>query len=461
MPKRNLIWILAIVIAAMVTVYATRTPPPISPSAQEDLRPVIQSYYLIKNSYHGQIDEEALCRGAVRGMIESLDKYSTYIPPGKVDWFMDRTVVGKDRGLGLRLESFEGAVTVLGALAGSPAFAADICTGDRVAMVDGCDIAGKSVPEIQRLLDGKESAVALTLLRTDGKTEVVHLKRGEFPVESIQGLYRDREGQWVFIVDPSENIAYVHIKEFVQGTAEQLQQTLRQLPEPRGLILDLRDNPGGLLASAVDVANMFVKEGVIVTSIDRFGKRQVYSARGEGKAPSVPMVVLVNENTASAAEIVAGAMWIHGRAVLVGRRTLGKGCVQSMLHLPEGLGQVNLTTAEYVLDGDEPIARRPGSQAWGVAPHEQVLIPEADQEQLNRMRLAAEVVVRNRTPATAPSRPTRGPAVPLRLLRLDAQLARGVELLTTPAEMQTILKQAAESRAARKKAQAASESSKP
>ena len=252
-------------------------------------------------------------------------------------------------------------------------------------------------------------------------------------------------------MDPAENIAYIRVKELVENTAEQVEMTLRQLGDVRGLILDLRDNPGGLLPSAVTVSNLFLRQGVIVSCVDRTAKRQTYEASNEGMYSRVPMCVLVNGQTASAAEIVAGALAMHGRAALVGTRTRGKGCVQTPLALPGNMGQVNLTTAEYFLADDTPIARRAGSDRWGIEPHERVSLRPSEEKMLRRLYREAEVVSRRRQTTTETSRPVRQEISFLDLLKADAQLARAMELLSIPdAHDAAIQRAAAQRRAAAK-----------
>jgi len=448
MPKRNLIWVLAILAGTVALVWVTHLPSPPGESQNSELRPVADTYDLIRKEYLYPVDREELLRGAAKGMAGALDEHSSYIPPGKQAAFAQR-LMGMERGLGLRIRQADGQVIVVGPLVGSPAHQVGIVSGDLLAEIDAKPAAALSLDEVRALLDGEVGTqVHLTIIR-DGWRKNFVVTREEFPVESVTGLYRDRAGAWVASVG-REGFAYVRVREFVRDTSEQIQRMLRPMDRLRGLVLDLRGNPGGLLGSAVAAADLFLDDGLIVRVARRNGPSERYEAQAEGTFPPVPMVVLIDTRTASAAEIVAGALRVHDRAVLVGTRTCGKGCVQSMFPLSGDLGQLNLTTSEFYLDGSQPIARRPGSDRWGVDPHEQVILLPSALEVLAALRDQAEVLPSSRQPTTAPSsdKATEPVSLPARILEADSQLARAVELLAQPAEMEILLRSAAAERAA-------------
>ena len=470
MPKRNLILILAIVVAAIIAVFEARNasiftgrgnwqPSTARSGHEEEFQPVNETYRLIKDRYLYPLEGQELRQGAVRGMVSSLDEYSTYVAPGRTGAF-EQHLLGRERGLGLRVDVVDGQVTVLGPMAGSPALRAGIMAGDIIVAIDGKAAAGLGPEQMTALLDGPVGAsVKLTLFRAPGPQTTLTLTREEFPIESVTGLYRHSSGTWVCVIDPASGIAYVRIREFVRDTTEQFQQLLRQLDRLQGLVLDLRGNPGGLLESSVGVSDLFLREGRIVSVVRRDGPPEEHMATPTGTYPDIPVVVLIDEGTASAAEIVAGALRLRGRAVLLGTRTCGKGCVQSMFKLPDDLGRINLTTSEFCLDSDEPISRRPGSPRWGVDPHEQIIILPSRQEKLARLRAAAEVLPLGR-PTTLPLISPAGegpPGMAEAMLRLDSPLERAVELLKKPREIEAILKAAEAERAARKARTAASD----
>ncbi len=377
-------------------------------------------------------------------MVSQLDDFSSYVPSEQAEALTDR-VMGVDRGLGLRLRFDEPEPVLLGPLPDSPAHAAMLFAGDCIVAVDEQPTRGLSEAKIHELLAG-ELGREVTLSVRDAHTNALRsvvLRREEFPVEAVLGLLRRPNGEWVWRVGP-EGVAYVRITEFCPKSAERLRQVLRRLDPMPGLVLDLRDNPGGLLADAVAVADVFLREGVIVRVLGRDRGREIHQAHPDTPHANVPLVVLIDEKTTSAAEIVAGTLAANARAVLVGRRTRGKGCVQTMLRLPGDLGQIQLTTAEFLLPPDRPIQRREGAEAWGVPPQIEVAIPAEDLPALRRRRIESTVVPEptSRRPATQTSawedsaseqRPER------ELLRLDRQLARAVQLLRRPEEYQAIL----------------------
>lgn len=443
MPKRNLILVMALLVAALGLVMLSRRP------TEQKTGPLTQTLDRIKDSYYRPVDEDELRRGAVEGMVAKLDPFSAYIPPGKMV-AIEQRLQGWESGLGLRLEIVDGQVLVIGPIRGSPADHAELCTGDRIVSVDGTAVAGLDLTGVYRRLAGRAgSKVKLCVFRVAGGEELLELTRRKFRIETMTGLYRDRTREWIYLVGPRGGIAYVRVREFVLDTAAALQQCLRQLAQLNALVLDLRDDPGGPLESAVAVSNLFLDRGTIVSVVGRKKPVERYDATADGTYPrKIPLVVLVNSQTASAAELVAGALKLHDRAVLVGTRTHGKGSIQTIVDLPGALGQINLTVSEFRIGGTEVISRRRGSKKWGVDPHEQVVILPTFRDELRRLRVEAEV---HRAPATtsAPLLPSEGPgSLADRIMKLDLQLARAMAILRTPREYEAILKRAAAARAA-------------
>jgi len=455
MPKRNIIWIVAILLAAMVVVLATRNAPRpgLSPETRE-LRTILDTRERIRRHYYGPLDEQALRRGIVRGMVTELDKYSTYIPPDAVEAFRKRTESGVERGIGLRLEETDGEIRVVVPLAGSPAHRAGIRPGDLIIAVGDEPVDGLAPAEVEKLLKVPlNEQVRLTIVRDDERAGEITLTCREFPIETVVGLCRDESGHWMHVIDPDARVAYVRIREFVRGTDETLQAALRAPGEIRGLVLDLRANPGGLPTQALNVANMFLSDGVIATFVSRSGRGESFPARAHGTHEGTAIVVLIDARTASAAEIVAGALWLNSRAVLVGQRTRGKGYLQSMIELGDGLGQMNLTTGEVLLGEDWAFARHPGSDDWGICPDVEEAIPLRSRRQLRRLRVHAEAPAPGEpetTPATALAEPLQ--AIAQELLQLDTQLATAVELLKSPARMDSLVRAAREARAKKRAA---------
>jgi carboxyl-terminal processing protease len=448
MPKKNLIWIAVIVGAGVATVLLTRPAPQGDDPDMARFGPVMRARHVLRQYSYETPSEARLQQGAVRGMVETLDEYSSYIPPERVKSFRAR-LNGEMICTGLVLAG-DGDVPaeVVGSLPGSAAHEAGIGPGGRVVALDGNDVAGAAPAEIRGLLEAPgQKTVEVTIADPNAQVHSYTLTRRPLAVESVAGLRRSADGRWEYFLDAGRDLACIRVREFLPATAGQIQQALRELPGLAGLLLDLRDNPGGQLESGFAVADLFLRSGAIFTQVGAHGERQVHNARAEGTWPDVPIVVLVNDRTASAAEIVAGALQLHRRAVLVGERTRGKGLVQSMIDLPDNMGLANVTTGEFFIGRHVPVQRRCGAATWGIEPHVLLAPSAADERARRRYWLGVDVVgtiaartadeAQTTATATAPAtRPAR-PVCPA--MSADAQFAAAVALLESPERMREIL----------------------
>jgi carboxyl-terminal processing protease len=458
MTKRNLIWAVVLLAAAVILVWVRKPalPPPREDGLQPPLRPLIETYRLIEEKGYRPSTDDALVRGAVGGMAAAADEYATYVPPEKVEAFR-RRMEGVDQGVGLRLEQAGEQIRVFQAVFGSPAFHAGLGVGEVVLAIDGQAVGGMSAAQAERLInDGRPgSSVRLEILSPDDHVRTVTLTRQEFRVESVRGLWRGDDDRWNYLLSRRPPIACVRVREFVRHTAEEVQIAIRQVDTLQGLVLDLRDNPGGQLPAAVDVADLFLREGPIVVLVDKSGKGRPFVAHSEGTYPEdLRLVVLINGQTASAAEIVAGALAENRRAVLIGTRTKGKGYIQGMFQLSAGMGEMNLTNAEFLLGQGRSIQRKEGSDHWGVDPHLKVAMSPLDAYRLSRLLYRLEAVppvhaapatggADSRSIATEPSGASiaLAPAAPAEaLLALDEPLRKAVALLTAPQEFDAVLR---------------------
>lgn len=458
MPKRNLIWVVLIVAAGVAAVLVLRQPTRPDDPDQVRLLPVLRAYRMIRqNAYPHAPDEGAIQRGAVRGMAESVDEFSSYVPPGRAGNFNAR-IDGKVCCVGLRVDAEGPTAEIVGSMPSSPADEADIAPGGHLVSIDGRPADTYTPEEIRSILEGGGTGpVKLELVDRKGRPRACALPRKWFAVETVTGMARTPQGRWDYLADPANAVGYLRVKEFVPRTVDRIRQAVGELAGAKGIVMDLRDNPGGQLEAAFAVANLFLRKGIIFTRVDRDGRRQPFAAGTQGKGPHVPMVILVNDRTASAAEIVAGALKLHDRAAIVGERTRGKGLVQSMIPLPDNLGQVNLTTGEFFIGAKQRITHMPGATTWGVEPHRPVDATAADDAA--RRRAWAELDVapwRQDEPDTAPTtaaatQPTTGPATTQP--RQDPQLAEAIRLLTTPGELDAVLAEEARRRAEMEKNQ--------
>ncbi len=455
MTKRNLIWAGVLLLVSIAVILLTRPPAPGTANVEEfpQLHPVVETYRLITTSGYCPGDDAQLVQGAVAGMAEAADEYSAHIPPDEAASFR-RRIEGADCGVGLELETSAGLARIVQVVYDTPAGRGGLKGGEVVLAVDGAPADEIATGKLNRVVNhGPEgSEVELAVMDRRGEVRTVTLNRRVFRVASVTGFYRDEQGRWTYLLSRRPTIALLRVREFVRGTAGDVQAALRQMDGLDALILDLRDNPGGQLPSAAAVADLFLADGPIFALRDKTGTHPGRHARSQGTySRDLRVAVLVNGSTASAAEIVAGALACNHRAVLVGTRTRGKGLIQSVLQLPADMGEVNLTTAEFLLGDGTCITRRPGSDTWGVDPHVTVEMTLPQRAGVRRLWLQAETpqIVTGWAPtqpangasARRPPATTTSQAAPLpaRLLELDTQLRRAMELLGNVEEYDALL----------------------
>jgi carboxyl-terminal processing protease len=297
-------------------------------------------YERIKRDYVDEVDDHALMEKAIRGMVAALDPHSAYLDSQEFDEIRLSTM-GSYPGVGIEVVASDGMVKILRPIDGSPAQRAGLRAGDQIVRIDGTDIGADLAGAIGRMRGVSGSVVALSIHR-EGNPELLEfaLRRAQVEVHSV--LAQSLE----------PGFGYLRITTFSETTAQDVARAISRLKRDNpaginGLVLDLRNNPGGVLEAGVAVADAFLSSGVIVTADGRTPEARFRMDAMHGDLINgAPLVVLVNGGSASASEIVAGALKDHGRAVLVGRKTYGKGSVQTVLPLPRG-GAVKLTTSRY------------------------------------------------------------------------------------------------------------------
>jgi carboxyl-terminal processing protease len=297
-------------------------------------------YERIKRDYVDDVDDHALMEKAVRGMVAALDPHSAYLDSEEFEEIRLSTM-GSYPGVGIEVVAEDGAVKVLRPIDGSPAQQAGLRTGDEIVRIDGADIGADLAGAIARMRGDSGSLVKLTV-RREGSADLVEyaLRRAQVEVHSVAAQTL------------APGYGYLRITSFSETTAADVNRAVSRLKRDNpkgimGLVLDLRNNPGGVLEAGVAVADDFLDAGVIVTADGRTPEARFRMDATPGDLINgAPLVVLVNGGSASASEIVAGALKDHGRALLVGRRTYGKGSVQTVMPLAHG-GAVKLTTSRY------------------------------------------------------------------------------------------------------------------
>jgi len=306
--------LLAVVIAVTFGagwVVGTRT------SSEQGLDSIEHVWNIIFQDYvdKGKLDAEALAQGAIRGMVEALDDpYTSYLDTAAYELSMN-SLEGKFEGIGAYVTVEDGKIVVVAPVADSPADKAGIKAGDVILEVDGRPTAEMSLLEVVLNVQGPKGTVVTLLILHEGETEpeVIEIVRAEVELPSVH-------------FEMMEDIAYINITHFSERTAVELYPVMEEVnQQASGIIIDLRSNPGGLLETVVDVAGFFMEEGVLLDVVDNEGGHVAYSVEPGGMTTELPLVVLVDEYSASGSEVLAGALQDYGRATIAGKKTYGKG----------------------------------------------------------------------------------------------------------------------------------------
>ena len=318
----------------------------------------------IRNDYVEKPDEGKLVEAAINGMLSSLDPHTSYMDPDAYRE-MQRSTKGEFGGLGIEVTEEEGLIKVVSPIDDTPAAKAGIMSGDVIAGIDGASTQGMTLDQaVDKMRGPINSAVTLKIARgTKKDLKDYKITRAVIEVQSVKGEVKDGD------------VGYIRITQFTEKTASGLHSVMDRIKSQasgdklKGYVIDLRNNPGGLLDQSIEVVNTFVDKGEIVSTRGRNpDDAQRFSARaGENQSEGKPVVVLINGGSASASEIVAGALQDHKRATLIGTRSFGKGSVQTIMPLGENSGALRLTTARYYTPSGHSI------QAKGITPDIQVM----------------------------------------------------------------------------------------
>ena len=351
-----------------------------------------------------EIPTEVLAVEFGEGLVGELDKFSNMIWPYNAKEFR-KHMLGKFTGVGISISKPLGEpLKVVTPLAGSPAYQAGVLPEDSIIAVDGEQTSSRSIDELVRSIMGPEGTKVVLTIDRKGLLEPIDIPiiREEITIRTVKGWRRKKNsGQWDYILDPEAKIGYMRISQFTEKTAGDVAKVLAQLQGQgvESLILDLRINPGGLLISAVEVTNQFVRTGQIVSTRGRQILPSQSKAQPSGAFLNGNLVVLVNSESASAAEIVSGALQDLGRATVVGERSYGKGSVQSVITLRldkrtrEVLASLKLTTAYYYVgDSQRLLHRQNGSEMWGVEPNVEVFMTPKQMRRWQEIRFANDLL---------------------------------------------------------------------
>ncbi len=340
--KQRIAWLVAAALGTIVALivnanFLPRSEDPMLRGAEtlDEMRDIVREKYV------RAVDAEDLFYSALRGMVSELDPYSTFVSPEDVPDFLS-ALRGDFGGLGIYVAMQGGLLTVITPIEGTPAFKSGILAGDKILKVDGDSIEGVTILQATKKLKGPPGTdVTLEILRP-GRTEPVEvvITRAKIKINSVRG---------VRMLDEEAGIGYLRVTQFQNDTAQEFRKAVRELKKQgmRKLVLDLRFNPGGVMAAAEKLADEFLDEGVIVSTVERGHKVEASKASRGGLLLTEPVALLINRGSASASEILAGALQDHKRAIIIGTRSFGKGMVQSVFHVDRRRSMLKLTTAYY------------------------------------------------------------------------------------------------------------------
>ncbi|MCI0641405.1 MAG: S41 family peptidase [Gemmataceae bacterium] len=424
MSRWNLAWLLGLSAACLLGLSITYSAPSRQSNLQrkhENLKLLVDVLEEVQQKYVKELDAEKM-RELVENMINSglerLDQHSSFINADEYKQFT-KASRGKFGGVGIRIGLDRlGQVFVESPMVGTPAYEAGVMAGDLIVKIDGVSTENMPMKKVVELIQGEPGTkVTLSVLHENAKKPVdLEMKRAEIKIDSVLGDHRlhDKLQEWDFWIDPVSKIGYVRINSFQETTGEEMIRVVDALQKAgmRGLVMDLRNNPGGLLRAAVEVASLFLPEGKeIVNTKGRGGVREdVYQAKSPNagfQQGNYPVAILINRYSASASEIVAAALQDHLRAIIVGERSYGKGSVQNVIALEGGQSALKLTTASYWRPSGRNIHRFPDSKEqdeWGVKPDDGFEVKLSDDERIEyfRWRRDRDIVRRPGEPQQEP-----------------------------------------------------------
>lgn len=366
-PMKKIIWlaVLSTTLYLGLNIFEVKSPMAYAEERYSELQIFSKVLNLVQQYYVEPVDTKKLIYGAIKGMLRELDPHTNFM---NADIFKDfeSETSGEFGGLGIEISVQNGILTIISPIEDTPAWEAGIKAGDKVIAVDGTSTKGLSLVEASQLMKGKRgSKTTLTVVReAEENPKEISITRGKVKIRSVKPI------------DMGDGYQYIRLTSFIENTGRDLEKVLHEADKKqggiKGLIIDLRRNPGGLLDQAIKISDLFLADGKIVSTIGRDkGKEEVVNASKKGAYTQFPLIVLMNEYSASASEIVAGALQDNKRAIIMGEKSFGKGSVQSVVKLGDGSG-LKLTVARYYTPSGKSI------QAEGITPDIEIDDMDAD-----------------------------------------------------------------------------------
>ncbi len=360
---------------------------------KDDESDKILELILKQNAQSIALPERVIVHEFGNGALGELDDYSTIIWPHQKARF-ERTTRGKFSGVGIQITLINRQLTVVTPLDDTPAHRAHIRAGDRIVSIDGKSTVGMDLDQAVDKITGEEGTEVILGIESPGaaKPREAKLTRSSIRIVSIKGWDRQPGGTWNYYIDPQRLIGYVRLSSFGPNSAEDLDKAITSMLDQKGLnglIFDLRANPGGRLDAAISISDRFLTEGVIVSTTG--GERAMVADKRQ-TYPDFPIIVLVNQGSASASEIVAGALKVHHRALILGERSFGKGSVQQLYPITRNKAYLKLTTQYYKIPNGQIIHRRPGAKTWGIEPDVPVRMTIAQMAESAQARMILDML---------------------------------------------------------------------